>query len=75
MGFEISGNLNFDSVIDDLKKEVENNPTIFTSQNVGNKFKEKCKICEKTSEFEILEDGKVKCLECGTEFELNLKVE
>nr|SUY22308.1 Uncharacterised protein [Clostridioides difficile] len=26
MGFEISGNLNFDSVIDDLKKEVENNP-------------------------------------------------
>lgn len=74
IGFKISGSINLDNIISDLKKNISNDPTIFTSQNVGNKFKEKCTTCDKTSEFEILEGGKIKCLECGTEFKLDLNV-
>lgn len=74
MGMEIKGGFNLDGWLDDIKSNIEKNPEIFTSQNIGLNLQNICPKCECERTFEVIEDGKVKCLECGTEALLNVEV-
>lgn len=72
MGMKMTGGFDLDGLLDRIKSKVEENPEIFTSQNVGCKMQNICPKCECERIFEVIEDGKIKCLECGTEAKLQV---
>lgn len=75
MGFKFESNFNLDGLLDEITTQIENDPEIFTSQNIGANIQNICPVCECERTFEIIEDGKVKCLECETEMKLELEVD
>jgi PHP family Zn ribbon phosphoesterase len=61
-----------DDILKQIKKDIKNNPEKFTSQNLGKIIETECPKCEEERKLEIIKEGKVKCLTCGEEMDLNI---
>lgn len=72
--FDISGFEDLAKQIENMADTLDENPEEYLSQfHKGELVNINCSVCEKQTESEIIDDGKVKCLTCNTE--MNLKVE
>lgn len=71
---KIKDNIDFNGLVDKMVSNIEINPEDFTYENIGLNLQTICPKCECERTSEVIEHGKVKCLECGTEALLDLKV-
>jgi hypothetical protein len=69
---------NFDDLFKGIEKEIKKNPNRYLDEQtkeklVGQKTTGFCPNCNLECDVEILKGGKVKCLKCEQEFDLNIK--
>ena len=75
MGIKIKTNFkSVDNILNDIKKEIEKNPEIFTDQNKGKEIEGSCPICNEKVKMTILLGGKCRCNKCNNDFKLDMNV-
>lgn len=63
-----------ESILNNIKKEIEKSPEIFTDQNSGKEMDANCQICKEKVTMTIITGGKCRCNKCNNEFKLDLDI-